>query len=89
MFIYLYHSCPRMFYDVKIVVEGRTNITNMLRAKRFIYVENKLTLQHFISNEFSRNAVCNYYLTLPAATVNYAMIFPVRDKSKLMAAHHY
>ena len=78
-----------MFYDQKIVVKGRTNITDMLRAKRFISVENKLTLQHFISNEFSRDAVCNYYLTLPAATVNYAMIFPVRDKSKLMAALHY
>ena len=66
-----------MFYDKKIVVKGRTNITDMLRAKRFVYAENKLSLQHLISNEFSRDAVCNYYLALPAATVNYAMIFPV------------
>ena len=77
MFIYLYLSYPRMFYDQKIVVKGLTNITDMLRSKRFVHVENKLTLQQFISNEFGRDAVCNYYLTLPAATVNYAMIFPV------------
>ena len=70
-------SYPRLFHDEKIVVKGFTNITNMVRTKQFVYVENKLTLQNFISTEFSRDAVCNYYLTLPAVTTNFAMIFPV------------
>ena len=50
----------------------------MLRTQQFAYVENKLTHKNFISNEFSRaGCVCNYYLTLPALTINFAMIFPV------------
>ena len=49
----------------------------MVRTKKFAWVDNELNIQDFISNEFGRNAVCNFYLTQNIVTVNFAMIFPV------------
>ena len=69
---------PRLFYDGKILVQGQTNITNMAKTREFAWVDSKLTFQYFISDEFDRDAVCNFYtLTTPVATSNFAMIFPV------------
>ena len=55
----------------------RTNVTKMVRTKKFAWVDNELNIQDFISNEFGRNAVCNFYLTPNIVTINFAMIFPV------------
>ena len=69
----IYH---RLFHDGKVLVH-HTNITKMVRTKKFAWVEPKLTTLDFISNEFGCNAVCNFYLTPPIVTENFAMIFPV------------
>ena len=69
----------RLFHDGKILVQGYANIKKKVITKQFAWIETKLTLQKFISDEFSHDAVCNYYL-LPIATINHAMIFPVKIK---------
>ena len=68
---------PRLFYDGKILVQGQTNITNMAKTREFAWVDDELSLQYFISDEFGRDAVCNFYLTASIITTNFAMIFPV------------
>ena len=72
-----------MFYDRKTVVKGLTNITNMVKTGEYAWFANKLSTQFFISDEFGRNGVCNFYMTAPVITINYAMIFPVSYKLEL------
>ena len=71
-----------MFHDGKILVKGYTNISKMVQTKQFAWISNKLALKNFISDEFSGDAMCNFYLTSPIATSNFAMIFPVILKSE-------
>ena len=77
MHMITFHLIPRTFYDGKIVVKGLTNITNMVKTGEFAWFDNKLSLQNFISDEFGRSGMCNFYLTASIITTNFAMIFPV------------
>ena len=77
MHMITFHLIPRTFYDEKIVVKGLTNITNMVKTGEFAWFDNKLSLQSFISDEFGRNGMCNFYLTPSIMITNFAMIFPV------------
>ena len=67
----------RLFHDGKILV-GYTNITSKVKTKQFAWIESKLPIQNFVSDEFGRDAVCNFYATSPIATTNFAMTFQVK-----------
>ena len=66
----------RLFHDGKILV-GYTNITSKVKTKQFAWIESKLSIQNFVSDEFGHDAVCNFYVTSPIVTTNFAMTFQV------------
>ena len=66
----------RLFHDGKILVEY-TNIASKLKTKQYAWIESKLSIQNFVSDEFGLDAVCNFYITSPIATNNFAMTFQV------------
>ena len=66
----------RLFHDGKILV-GYTNITSKVKTKQFAWIESMLSIQNFVSDEFGLEAVCNFYVTSPIATNNFAMTFQV------------
>ena len=66
-----------LFHSGKLLVEGHSKIAEMLKTRQYAYVESKLTHQKFISDEFSIDGVCNFYLCKHSITSNFALAFPV------------
>ena len=73
----LKQSLFRLFHDGRILVQGYTNITSKVKTKQFAWIDSKLPIQNFVSEEFGRDPVCNFYVTSPIVTSNFAMTFPV------------
>ena len=66
-----------MFHDGKVLVKGHAKVIEMVKSREYAYVENKLTLQNFVAEDFSTSAVCNYYLCQHSIAVNFGLAFPV------------
>ena len=69
-----------MFHDGKTLVKGYAKVIEMVKSRQYAYVESKLAHQKFISDEFSIDAVCNFYLNERIITSQFGLAFPVCEQ---------
>ena len=68
----------RLFNDGAIPIKGHKETINLLKEGVYAHVTDQLTVKKVISDDFSLNGVCNFYLTArPLYSMSLGMIFPV------------
>ena len=71
----------RLFNDGAIPIKGHKKTIDMLKEGVYAHVTDQLTVKKVISDDFSFNGVCNFYLTSrPLYSMSLGMIFPVTTK---------